>query len=150
MFCYLFHIAMAFPSSLLVLSISPYILWCMSFFGPKEIYPSNSEEIIFFFTILILGYFQWFVLIPSIAAEVRSYIHDKSLSSPQTGKYLTNGLHWARLTLRWGGCGYFLFLAWMKANIISLAYVLGAFVVVLVFRLWEFHETKIELQKTNG
>jgi hypothetical protein len=129
---------MAFPSSLILIPLGGLIESSLSQGGYIGQISGNSlaSAVTFFVVVLVIGYIQWFVIVPSLARTGWRIVDTVAKKSTQTGKWLKTALGVARVILRWGGAAYFLVLALDNFRTVPLAvlFLSGAIVVFLAFR----------------
>jgi hypothetical protein len=113
-----FNLAMAFPASLLI------------------VFGWGDSDVVFSIATLVLGYLQWFVILPRLAQAGWQLVDEVAEKSPEAGKWLESAVGWIRIALRWCGAGYFLVLAsnYIASVSITVLFLSGTVAVFLAFR----------------
>jgi len=131
----IFNIAMAFPLSLALIPLGRLIGNTTS---PGDQGSGNdvNTTLVVCMAVLVIGYLQWFIIIPRLARAGWWSVDKVAERSPKAGTWLEKAVNVVRVLLRWGGAGYFLVLAlrYLKDVPLAVLFFSGAVAVFLVFR----------------
>lgn len=137
LFYAIFDIAMAFPSSLVLIPLGILYEGTISPRGYVEHSSGNdvATTMTLCMVVLMLGYVQWFIMVPRLARAGWRLVDKVAERSPNVGKWLVKGVSLARVLLRWGGAGYFLVLAlyYIEGVPLAVLFFSGAIAVFLAF-----------------
>ncbi len=131
----IFNIAMAFPLSLALIPLGRLIGNTTS---PGDQGSGNdvNTTLVVCMAVLVIGYLQWFIIIPRLARAGWWSVDKVAERSPKAGTWLEKAVNVVRVLLPWRGAGYFLVLAlrYLKDVPLAVLFFSGAVAVFLVFR----------------